>query len=267
VRGFLRDVRSGRALHLAPRYLADQILAHQGPPGAGATVIRRSPQQYAEHVADLQREHGPWDFELLRVAPVAGGVIAHWRQVSSHRRQRVEHGRATYRVLDGLFTEYWIQAAHSSQRVGQTRRCRTVDVTRHVSAPPHVVWRLLTDMDSWAQWGPWSDARTASPMGPSVRLSRRTRLSTLEQVVDSVPERRLSFETLAGAGLHGARTDVSLAADVSGTTVWWHVALDGGPRSVVAQPLMTLFANRVLQLLARQAEHLERLDRAFGFLE
>jgi hypothetical protein len=30
---------------------------------------------------------------------------------------------------------------------------------------------------------------------------------------------------------------------------------------------MTLFANRVLQLLARQAEHLERLDRAFGFLE
>ncbi len=115
VRGFLRDVRSGRRLDLAGRYLAPQVRAHQGPPGAASAVVSRTPDQYADHVREMLRAVGPWVFEVLDVTGTGGLVEATWRQTGAaaegpdRGRTVVEHGRAGYVVRDGRITEYWIE--------------------------------------------------------------------------------------------------------------------------------------------------------------
>lgn len=117
VRGFLEDVRSGRRLHLAHRYLAPWVRAHQGPfRTADAPVVVRTPSQYAEHVREMLEDSGPWRFTIQDLAAHDGTVTASWRQVGTaaarHRRGSVttERGRATYRVQDGRITEHWIEA-------------------------------------------------------------------------------------------------------------------------------------------------------------
>ncbi len=116
VRGFLRDVRSGRHPDRAARYLAAHVRAHQGRPGTVSPVVRRTPGQYADHVRDMLRAVGPWEFEVLDVGGAGDLVEAGWRQTGvlaggpDRGRTVVEHGRATYRVRDGRITEYWIEA-------------------------------------------------------------------------------------------------------------------------------------------------------------
>ncbi len=115
VRGFLRDVRSGRRLDRARRYLAPRVRAHQGRPGAVSAVVERTPEEYVAHVRDMLRAVGPWVFEVLDVAGTGGPVEATWRQTGvaaqgpDRGRTVVEHGRAGYVVQDGRITEYWIE--------------------------------------------------------------------------------------------------------------------------------------------------------------
>ncbi len=115
VRGFLRDVRSGRRLDRAGRYLAPRVRAHQGRPGAASAVVERTPGQYVAHVRDMLRAVGPWVFEVLDVTDTGGLVEATWRQTGvvapgpDRGRPVVEHGQAHYVVQDGRIREYWIE--------------------------------------------------------------------------------------------------------------------------------------------------------------
>ena len=118
VRGFLRDVRSGRRPDRADRYLAPRVRAHQGRPGSAHAVVERSPGQYADHVREMLRAAGPWTFEVLGVAGSGPAVEATWRQSGvltegpDRGRGVVEHGRATYLVQEGRITGYWIEFRH-----------------------------------------------------------------------------------------------------------------------------------------------------------
>ncbi len=108
VLGFLRDVRSGNRLEYVRDYLADQVVAHQGLPGAERGVLARSPEQYVEHVREMLDAVGPWTFEVLGLTRRGDLVEATWRQTG----RIVEHGWARYRVADCRITEYWIDVRH-----------------------------------------------------------------------------------------------------------------------------------------------------------
>jgi SnoaL-like protein len=133
VRRFLADVRSGSRVDLAGRYLAPRVIAHQGRPGAVRSVVVRTPGEYVDHVLEMLSASGPWTFDVVLVRRTGELVDATWRQTGtvnvegpSHGRPIVEHGQATYRVVAGRITEYWIQARReillaTAHRPGPTR--------------------------------------------------------------------------------------------------------------------------------------------------
>ena len=136
VRGFLRDVRSGLRPDRADRYLAPWVEARQGRPGAVRAVVRRTPEQYADHVREMLRAVGPWVFEVTGVADTGGEVEATWRQTGTvaagpdRGRQAVEHGRAGYTVRDGRITGYWIDVR---QQTGPAAPA-AAEVLRHAAS-------------------------------------------------------------------------------------------------------------------------------------
>ena len=102
-----------------------------------------------------------------------------------------------------------------------------IDITTKSSADPAAVWRLLADSASWPSWTPIDSHQPVSPPGPDgtgeVRAFRNGRHTVREQIVQMVPERRLSYTLLAGLALRDYRADVDLAATPSGgTEIRWH---------------------------------------------
>lgn len=120
VRGFLRDVRSGRDPDAATRYLAPVVRAHQLA-GEAETIVERTPAGYADHVREMVAAHGAFDLDVLHLVAdgrdqPAGDVAVFWRQTGGpgawettpDGRPLVELAAAVYRVRDGLITEYWL---------------------------------------------------------------------------------------------------------------------------------------------------------------
>ena len=111
VRGFLRDVRAGRHLDRAGRYLAPRVTAHQGRPGVVRAVVARTPEEYADHVREMLDAVGPWAFAVGTVQRAGEVVEATWEQTGVRHedgRPVVEHGWAAYRIAGGKIVEYWI---------------------------------------------------------------------------------------------------------------------------------------------------------------
>ncbi len=115
---FLHDVRAGRHLDRAARYLAPRVTAYQGPPGGVHPVVVRTPEEYAEHVREMLSAVGPWTLEVLGPVRRRDLVEATWRQTG----RVVEHGWARYRVEDDRITEYWIDVHHDVAEPGGALR-------------------------------------------------------------------------------------------------------------------------------------------------
>ncbi|MGY1814750.1 PhzF family phenazine biosynthesis isomerase [Blastococcus sp. SYSU D00820] len=169
VRGFLRDVRSGRHPDRARWYLAPHVLAHQGRPGAEREVLRRTPDGYADHVRDLQRDQGPWTFEVLDVSATGGGTVdVTWRQTGAD----LEHGRARYLVEDGRITEYWIDVDRQARRPAEVLRYTAFSADLSGGNPAGVVLdaRGMTDelMQATAAAVGFSETAFLVPRGDTV---------------------------------------------------------------------------------------------------
>lgn len=118
VESFLLTVRSGHEPDRASEFMAPEVLAHQVH-SEDDEVVRRSPEDYAEHVREMVQAYG--DFELTIEELLADGdkVYARWRQVGRHLapvdgaaptgRPVVQMTSCVYRVEDGRIAEYWIQ--------------------------------------------------------------------------------------------------------------------------------------------------------------
>jgi uncharacterized protein YndB with AHSA1/START domain len=63
-------------------------------------------------------------------------------------------------------------------------------VSRGIAAPPDVAWRLLTDLDTWPQWGP--SVASASIDTDELRLGSRGTVATMAGV--SLPFEVTRFE-------------------------------------------------------------------------
>jgi predicted ester cyclase len=127
VRSFLQIVRSGKAPERAAEFMADTVLANQMN-AENPEVVKRTPQNYTEHINDFLRLYGNYEFEITELIARDNKVYARWKQTGRHLTDidqykatglpLTEIGSAVYRVEYGKIAEYWIQV----DREGLTRQ-------------------------------------------------------------------------------------------------------------------------------------------------
>lgn len=149
---------------------------------------------------------------------------------------------------------------------------QNIDVRGVVPASPAAVWAHLVDGASWPSWSPLGryelhEASTAPtdlvPLG-EVRTFHTRQLvgetHAREEVVEVVPERRLSYVLLDGMSLEGYRADIDLTPVTGGTEVRWHATFTA--RRAWTGPLyrraLTTFIRRCVDGLA--AAHREAVE-------
>jgi reactive intermediate/imine deaminase len=118
VREFLQTVRSGREPERATEFMADTVLAHQMN-SENPEVIKRTPQNYTEHIREFLTLYGRYDFEITELIANSDKVYARWKQTGKHAADieqnkatglpLTEIGSAVYRVSNSKIVEYWIQ--------------------------------------------------------------------------------------------------------------------------------------------------------------
>jgi len=102
-----------------------------------------------------------------------------------------------------------------------------VDVTATSAAEPAAVYALLRDGATWPTWSPLGSfeldrAGAAGKEGlGAVRVFRTGRITNREEIVELVPDQRLSYVLLSGLGIRGYRADIDLTPVEGGTTIRW----------------------------------------------
>lgn len=118
VRAFFGIVRSGREPDRAAEFMADTVLAHQMN-SENPEVVKRSPQNYADHVKEFVALYGRYDLEVTELIASDNKVYVRWKQTGKHLQDidghkatnlpLLEIGSAVYRIANGKIAEYWIQ--------------------------------------------------------------------------------------------------------------------------------------------------------------
>ena len=118
VKLFLEQVRSGKRPDNARSFIADSVLAHQMN-SEEQTTIKRTPQNYADHVREFLKMYGNFLFEITELIADGDKVYARWQQTGKHLteidgyaptgRPLTEIASCVYRLENGKIIEYWIQ--------------------------------------------------------------------------------------------------------------------------------------------------------------
>jgi reactive intermediate/imine deaminase len=115
---FLQIVRSGKNPERATEFMADTVIANQMN-SEGTEAIKRTPQNYKEHIEEFLSLYGHYTFEITELIANNDKVYARWKQTGKHLADidqykatwlpLTEIGSAVYRVEKGKIVEYWIQ--------------------------------------------------------------------------------------------------------------------------------------------------------------
>lgn len=118
VRQFLEQVRSGKHPDKASLFMADIVVAHQVN-SENQSIIKRTPQNYADHIRDFLKMYGNYSFEITELLADDDRVYARWLQTGKHLsgiegyiptgKSLTEIAGCVYRVENGKIVEYWIQ--------------------------------------------------------------------------------------------------------------------------------------------------------------
>lgn len=118
VRGFFQEVRSGQAPDNAHLYMAPLVLAHQMN-SENPVTVRRTPQEYADHVREMQAAYGTFQLEIEELIAGEDKVYVRWKQTGKHvgpaegfaasGKEVIELASAVYRIDHNRIVEYWIQ--------------------------------------------------------------------------------------------------------------------------------------------------------------
>ena len=119
VRDFVRIVRSGEQPDRAAEFLAPVVEAHQVR-GDAPSVLRRTPEEYADHVREFRRMFGTFSIDIDELLGDGSRVYVRWIQHGQHVGEIDGHPptggpltaveSAVYEVHDGRIRRYWIQA-------------------------------------------------------------------------------------------------------------------------------------------------------------
>jgi uncharacterized protein YndB with AHSA1/START domain len=132
-------------------------------------------------------------------------------------------------------------------------------------ARPEAVWALLADASSYSTWGPWSASRydtsadwPASSQAGAVRRLQYGRTTTVEQLLEVEPYRRMTYTVLAGLPVRNYLAEVTLTETQQGTRVDWSADWDRTLLGrVVHRKLQSVYPDIVRRLLsaAEQGDH------------
>jgi uncharacterized protein YndB with AHSA1/START domain len=99
----------------------------------------------------------------------------------------------------------------------------SVEAQAETTATPQTVWALVKDADTYSEWGPWCASGDKNPgEQPSgdvgtVRWLGYQRTTTVEQVTEAEPGRRLAYTVLRGIPVRDYRAEVTLTPTATGT--------------------------------------------------
>jgi uncharacterized protein YndB with AHSA1/START domain len=136
----------------------------------------------------------------------------------------------------------------------------SIDVTVSTTATAEAVWKLLADVETWKQWGPWRSAEIERPGSPAVggvgairHFTYRGR-HTREEVVVFEPPSRFAYTLLSGLPLRNYRAEVTIVPSREGAVLEWHSRFDPTLTGRVTRPLLARFIRDVARQLVRAAE-------------
>jgi hypothetical protein len=104
-----------------------------------------------------------------------------------------------------------------------------VEHTAHTAAPRSDVWRKLADLESWHEWGPWTE--TSTHEGVRTMVSERKRMNGKPYVMKErpttlQPEDRLEYDLLSGLPVRNYHATVTLTDAGGGTDIHWAARFD-----------------------------------------
>ena len=105
-----------------------------------------------------------------------------------------------------------------------------IEHTAHSDAPRSEVWKKLSDLEGWHEWGPWT--KTALDGEIRTMVSDRKRLTgkpyvMKERVAALVPEERFEYDLLSGLPVKNYHGTVTLSdAEGGGTDIHWASRFD-----------------------------------------
>lgn len=145
-----------------------------------------------------------------------------------------------------------------------------VEAERTASATPAAVWALISDADTYADWGPWDAGGYESGAGDglrgpgAVRWFRAGRTKTIEKVLEAEEPKRLVYTVIKGIPVRNYRAEVTLTPTDSGTHVRWAATWDktlGG--RLVHRALKKFYPDMVAGLVSA-AEHTHCVSSSDG---
>src|SRR5262245_54070029 len=117
--------------------------------------------------------------------------------------------------------------------VQQDRRGRLhIEAEGVARAPAPIVWALVSDANSYPDWGPWSAAgyhRAGDPDrggAGAIRWFRYGRTTTVEEVEAADACKRLVYTVIGGIPVRNYRAEVTLTQVPEGTQVRWSANWD-----------------------------------------
>jgi hypothetical protein len=104
---------------------------------------------------------------------------------------------------------------------------QVIDFRAHAEAPREAAWETLADITRWAEWGPWDETALEREGAPdprgvgAMRMLRRGRIVTREEVTEWEPPAVLGYELRSGLPMRHYRARVTLTERDGGTELHW----------------------------------------------
>lgn len=103
-----------------------------------------------------------------------------------------------------------------------------IDQSAHSAADARTIYSMLLDRPTWPSWSALDSFahETDGDDGPNSLHAIGTfttgKTKSREEIVELIPDRRLSYSLLSGLPLPNYRADIDLTPSGSGTDIRWH---------------------------------------------
>lgn len=135
-----------------------------------------------------------------------------------------------------------------------------VEAVGSAAAPPELVWPLVANASSFAEWGVWDGSgdrdlggKTSGDAG-TTRWMRYHNTTTVEQVLEVDPGRRMVYTIVSGIPAQNYRAEVTLTPTATGTDIRWTAEWDRTFLGRIVHRKLRTFYPRMMALLVAAAE-------------